>query len=103
MSQTAEKPVRLVNEQGLHMRPADLVVRMANSFSSEIQLHKGDQLADAKSILSILTLAANQGTELRIVANGDDAEKAVDALVELISSGFTQDDVQDGTQLAGEH
>lgn len=104
MSQSAEKTVRLVNEQGLHMRPADLVVRMANSFSAEIQVGKGDQLVDGKSILSIMALAAEEGTELRVLAQGIDAQKAVDALAELIESGFAGDDVQeDGTQLAGEH
>ena len=64
------------------MRPADLVVRMANGFSAQVQIGKGDQLADAKSILSILTLAAEQGSELRVAATGEDADEAVAALVE---------------------
>jgi phosphocarrier protein HPr len=98
----AEKRVCLVNSQGLHLRPADMFVRMANRFSSEVQVGKGDQLVDGKSILSILTLAAEAGVELRIVAIGEDASKAVEALAELIGSGFAED-VQDGTQLAGEH
>lgn len=86
------------------MRPADMVVRLANNFSAEIQLGKGDQLVDGKSILSIMALAAEEGSELRIIAQGDDAHEAVGALAELIESGFTGDDVQeDGTQLAGEH
>ena len=89
--QTAEKRVCLVNSQGLHMRPADMFVRMANRFSSDVQVGKGDQLVDGKSILSILTLAAEQGVELRIVAIGKDASKAVDALAELIGSGFAED------------
>ena len=86
------------------MRPADMLVRKANSFAADVQVGKGEQVVDGKSILSILTLAADEGTELRIAASGDDATAAVDALVELIESGFTEDDVQeDGTQLAGEH
>lgn len=97
-----EKRVTLVNSQGLHMRPADMFVRTANRFSSDVQVGKDDRLVDGKSILSILTLAAEQGSELRIVASGEDASKAVDALTELIESGFAED-VQDGTQLAGEH
>lgn len=104
MSQSVEKTVRLVNEQGLHLRPAGRVVHVANSFSAEVQLGKGDQLVDGKSILSIMALAAEEGSELRIIAQGDDAHEAVGALVELIESGFVEDDVQeDGTQLAGEH
>ncbi len=86
------------------MRPADMFVRIANRFSADVQVSKnGDQFVDGKSILSILTLAADQGSELTIVANGDDANDVATALVELIESGFVEDDVQDGTQLAGEH
>ena len=84
------------------MRPADMFVRLANRFSSSVQVAKGDQFVDGKSILSILTLAAEHGAELRIIAEGSDAQKAVAALVELVESGFAED-VQDGTQLAGEH
>lgn len=85
------------------MRPADMFVRIANRFSADIQVAKGDQLVDGKSILDILTLAADQGSELVVKAHGaDDACEAVTALVELIESGFVED-VQDGTQLAGEH
>ena len=96
-NQTIEKLARLVNTQGLHMRPADLFVRTANRFSSTVQVGKGDQLVDGKSILSILTLAAEQGTELKLVACGEDADEAVNALAGLIESGFTEDDVVGGT------
>lgn len=101
-TESAEKQVRLVNPQGLHMRPADMFVRLANRFSADVQVAKGEQLVDGKSILSILTLAADHGTELRLVARGADADRAVNALAELVESGFAED-VQDGTQLAGEH
>ena len=103
--QTAEKSVRLVNPQGLHMRPADLFVRMANRFSSIVEVAKGDQQVDGKSILSILTLAAENGTELKVSARGEDAAEAVTALAELVESGFVDDaePQQDGTQLAEEH
>lgn len=104
--QSAEKRVTLVNAQGLHMRPADMFVRVANRFAADVQVAKGthaDRLVDGKSILSILTLAAEHGSELIITAHGaDDADEAVTALVELIESGFAED-VQDGAQLAGEH
>ena len=104
VEQTAEKLVTLVNPQGLHMRPADLLVRKASCFSANVELGKGELKVDGKSILSILTLAAEEGTELKIVAKGSDATEAVEALASLIESGFVEDDVQtDGTQLAGEH
>ena len=102
MSQSAEKSARLVNSQGLHLRPADMLVRKANSFSADVEIGKGEKLVDGKSILLVLTLAAEKGSELRIVARGDDADQAVNALAELIENGFVED-VQDGTQLAGEH
>ena len=104
--QIAEKRAKLVNSQGLHMRPADMFVRVANRYASEVKVAKApnvEQLVDGKSILSILTLAADQGSELLIQAMGaNDASEAVTALAELIQSGFVED-VQDGTQLAGEH
>ena len=102
-NQSVEKRVRLVNATGLHMRPADKFVRVANRFSSDVQIAKDDQFVDGKSILSILTLAADHGAELTIVANGSDASQAVTALAELVENGFAEDVQQDGTQLAGEH
>lgn len=101
-NQSVEKRVRLVNATGLHMRPADSFVRVANRFSADVQVAKDGQIVDGKSILSILTLAAEHGSELTIAANGADASQAVTALAELVENGFAED-VQDGTQLAGEH
>lgn len=101
--QIAERKARLINEQGLHMRPADMFVRLANSFAAEVKLGTDQQLVDGKSILSLLTLAAEHGTELTIIANGTDANAAVTALAELIRNGFSEDVQDGGTQLAGEH
>lgn len=72
-------------EEGLHARPAALFVKTAKQFSSEIVVAKGDKEANAKSPLKIMTLAAKKGDRISIRAEGDDAEEAVDALVELIS------------------
>jgi phosphotransferase system HPr (HPr) family protein len=85
---SVEKRVTLVNPQGLHMRPADMFVRVASRFSAKVQVAKNNQFVDGKSILSILTLAAEQGHELVIEAHGPDANDAADALVELVESGF---------------
>ena len=73
--------------EGLH---ADQFVRLAASFQSVIEIEKDGEMVDGKSILSILTLAADQGSELTIRATGDDAEQAVDALVGLIESDFSE-------------
>lgn len=104
--QSVEKRATLVNSQGLHMRPADMFVRVASRFAAEIKVAKApnvDQPVDGKSILSILTLAADHGSELVIYAQGaDDATDAVTALAELVESGFVED-VKDGTQVAGEY
>jgi len=76
--------------EGLHARPADQFVRLAKRFQSVIEIAKDGKLVDGKSILSILTLAAEQGSELTIRASGDDAEQAVEALVGLIESNFAE-------------
>ncbi len=69
MSQTPRlyRTVTVVNPEGLHARPADLLVRLAKQFESTILILKDGESADCKSILSLLTLGAAQGTELSVV------------------------------------
>jgi len=78
---------------GLHARPADLFVKLANRFSAKIWVSRGKnhESVDGKSILSILTLGAEQGTRLEIIATGEDAAAAVAALSELVEQGFAVD------------
>ena len=83
------KMVTVVNPEGIHMRPADMLVRMASQFSSDVEVTKDGQSADAKSIMSILMLAADVGSQLEIGASGDDAEEAIKAVARLIESGFS--------------
>jgi len=90
-----ESTVVVHNKVGLHARPAAMFVQLANKFKSEILIAKtgaggDDKEANAKSILSILTMAVCQGTEIRIRANGEDEEDAVNALCELIETNFGQ-------------
>jgi phosphotransferase system HPr (HPr) family protein len=75
---------------GLHARAAARLVRVASEFDSKLNLHRidGSVSADAKSILSVLMLAAAQGTELRATAEGPDEEAAMKALANLFSNGF---------------
>ena len=80
-----EKKTRVGAEEGLHARPAAQFVNTAKGFSSEIVVVKGDKEANAKSPMKIMTLAAKKGDEIIIRAEGEDAEEAVEALVELIS------------------
>ena len=82
--------IRIVNRLGLHARAAAKLVRAATAFRSTLKLVRLDRsaVADAKSILSVLMLAAARGTELQIVAEGPDEEPALDALCQLIGGGF---------------
>jgi phosphocarrier protein len=86
----AYRTVVVTNPQGLHARPADLFVKLASRYESTIEVIKDGERVDGKSILAILTLAAVQGTNLRIEANGPDAEAALQALTELIVRDFDE-------------
>jgi phosphocarrier protein len=91
---TASRQVVIANNDGFHARPAMQFVDLANRFSSQITVHKaGDEPADAdgKSMMQMIILAAERGTTLRIDAEGDDANEAVDQLVKLVESKFGED------------
>lgn len=80
----------VVNRLGLHARAASQVVRLANQFQSNIKLERedGSAAADAKSILSVLMLAAARGSKLRATAEGVDEKEALSRLCELFARGF---------------
>jgi len=82
--------VKIINRLGLHARAAAQLVRLASRFQSKIILLRADNavVADAKSILSVLTLAASKGVELEIEVEGNDAEKALKAVQEIFGNGF---------------
>ncbi len=80
--------VAIRNSQGLHARPAEMFARLASQFDAAIEVVKEGQRVDAKSILHILTLGAEQGQELLIEATGPDAQDALDALAELTENEF---------------
>jgi phosphotransferase system HPr (HPr) family protein len=86
--QVVSRTVVIQGRQGLHARPADLFVKLANRFQCQIEVVKAGERVDGKSILAILTLAAEQGTALTLQATGPDAEAALDALAELVESNF---------------
>jgi phosphocarrier protein HPr len=76
------------NPQGLHARPADLLVRLASKFESTISIGADGEAVDCKSILSLLTLGAAQGTALSLTAEGSDAAAALESIGELFEAGF---------------
>lgn len=85
------KVVKLINETGLHARPASQFVNEAKGFKSKITVKKAGTdaaPADAKSIILLLSLAISAGTEIEIAAEGEDEVQAVDTLAQLVESGF---------------
>jgi phosphocarrier protein len=78
----------VVNSLGMHARPAAKVVKLASGFRSAIELEHDGQVVNGKSIMGVMTLAAECGATVRVRADGDDAEAAIAALVALIASGF---------------
>jgi phosphocarrier protein len=81
----------VVNRLGLHARPAMVFVDLAVTFASEVQVRKGDTQVDGKSIMQVMMLAAGQGSELEIMTQGEDAEKAAAALKALVDGGFDEE------------
>jgi len=86
--------VQIVNRLGLHARAAAKLVRAAGAFRATLKLVRLDRsaAADAKSILSVLMLAAARGTELIITADGPDEGAALDALCQLVGGGFGEEE-----------
>jgi len=84
------KDVTVKNQVGLHARPATFFIQKANEYKSSIWIEKEERKVNAKSLLGVLSLGITKGTEIKIIADGDDAEEAVDGLVELITSEFAE-------------
>jgi phosphocarrier protein HPr len=92
---TVYRDIVVSNKLGLHARPAMQFVDLANQFHSRISVHKGGEEpgdADGKSVMQMIILAATEGTPLRIEAEGDDAQAAVQKLAELFLSKFGEED-----------
>ncbi|MFP4163670.1 MAG: HPr family phosphocarrier protein [Chitinispirillaceae bacterium] len=86
-----EKTANVVNSLGIHARPASLIVQTATRFKSSIQLIKDGASADAKSIMSVMMLAAAQNTSVIVRADGEDEEAAADAIVKLFEMKFNEE------------
>lgn len=83
-----KKKVTIVNDAGLHARPAAALVKLASKFESDFYIHLYGYKVNGKSILGVMTLAAEKGAELELELNGPDEEEATEAITELISDGF---------------
>ena len=85
------KDVMVQNQVGLHARPATFFIQKANEFRSSIWIEKEERRVTAKSLLGILSLGIIGGTQIKIIADGADEQAAVNALVELVESGFSEE------------
>ncbi len=88
---TATARVTIQNSLGLHARPAMSFVEVAIEHDATVTVKKGKQEVDGKSIMQMMLLAATQGTELEIIAEGQDAGAAIKALIALVDSGFDEE------------
>ena len=80
--------VKVLNQVGLHARPATFFIQKSNEFKSSIWVEKDERRVNAKSLLGVLSLGIAGDTEITILADGVDEEEALNALVKLIESGF---------------
>lgn len=83
-----ERAVQVVNANGIHARPAAEIVKVAGRFKSHITIARDDLEVNAKSIMGVMMLAAECGATVRLKADGDDAEGALEALALLIANRF---------------
>ncbi len=84
------KEVEVKNQVGLHARPATFFIQKANEFKSSIWVEKEERRVNAKSLLGILSLGIIGGTTIKIIADGDDETAAVEGLIALVDSGFSE-------------
>jgi phosphotransferase system HPr (HPr) family protein len=94
MQEQLSRTVVVKGRQGLHARPADLFVKVASRYQSQVEIQKGSERVDGKSILNVLTLAAEQGCALLLVVTGPDAAEALHALAELVESNFGEPEAE---------
>ncbi|MEX0622775.1 HPr family phosphocarrier protein [Saccharospirillum sp.] len=85
-----DEQLTIINKLGLHARAAAKLVGIAGQFESHIVLVKNGREADAKSIMSVMMLAASQGTELTVRIEGPDASEAWGALLTLVQNRFDE-------------
>ena len=85
------KETTVNNQVGLHARPATFFIQKANEFKSSIWVEKeDDRRVNAKSLLGVLSLGIVGGTTIRIIADGADEQAAVEGLIKLVNSGFSE-------------
>lgn len=86
------KTVTIVNKLGLHARAAARFVTLASSFASEIKVARNGQEVNGKSIMGVMMLAASRGTDITLIANGEDEQLAIAELAELVEQRFGENE-----------
>lgn len=86
-----KKTFKITNKFGLHARPAALLVKTAAKFQSHVEISKDGFVANGKSIMGVMTLAAETGSEIEISADGPDQEEVINALGEVIEKNFYEE------------
>lgn len=86
-----ERDVTVRNRAGIHTRPASMIVKTASNYDAEIFLRRDNYEINGKSVIGVMTLAAEQGATLTLVVDGEDEDAAVEALVELFEDGFGEE------------
>ena len=88
---TLKKELTIVNKLGLHARPAAQFVRLANRFECEIWVEKDAEQVNGKSIMGLMMLAAGHGSKILVTTEGAQATEAMEAVEELVNSGFKEE------------
>jgi phosphocarrier protein HPr len=85
------RELEILNQYGIHARPAALFVKTASRFDAEITVERGGNKVSGKSIMGLMTLEASKGTTLTVTVEGEDAEEAITELEELVASKFDEE------------
>jgi len=86
-----ERKIKVVNRAGIHARPSAILVQATKNFKSNIFFVKGEYKINAKSIMGIITLGAGYGSEITLIADGEDEEYAVEVLEKIFESKFEEE------------
>ncbi len=91
-----KRRIKIKNPQGLHARPASVFVKIANKYEADVTVKKGGESVNGKSIMGLMTLAANQGSTLEIEVSGPDADKAMEELEKFLSNDSEDEKPKEG-------
>jgi phosphocarrier protein HPr len=84
------KEVKIINDAGLHTRPAATIVKLASKFKSDFFIHRDGLKINGKSIIGVMTLAAVKGSTLTLTFDGEDEEDAAKTIVDFFNRGFDE-------------